>query len=149
LTNECDLFADALVCLGNDLFCALTKHREDRELMVGELRVAALNGRLQGGLAIAGGAPSNVDLRELIVQAEGLDDVSPLPCSLQLTTHRSRGLIHARENGVGFRKLLLRRQLRPPLEAHLCLGSWTWTLSYGRSRRAQGNRGHRANPEPS
>src|SRR6185437_11618895 len=79
LAHEREVFADALIGLGDELLGSLTKDREHRELMIRELTVIALRRGLKGRLAIARRARGHVDLRELVVQTERLDDVARLP----------------------------------------------------------------------
>src|SRR5205085_610177 len=78
VADERRFLADALICFCHELLGALTQHREDRELVTRELGVVAVDGGLQVRAAITTRTDRDVDLRELVVEAERLDDVALL-----------------------------------------------------------------------
>ena len=70
---------------------ALTEDGEDRELVVRQLAVVAVDRGLELRATIATRADGDVDLRELVVEAERLDDVALLARFLEHLADAARG----------------------------------------------------------
>src|SRR5262249_29712088 len=111
LTHETGLLTDALVRFTHERVDPLVQDEDDGVLMTRPLGVVGGSGGVETTHAIARGPDGEVDLIELVVQAERLDDVLLLARHRELATNHERASVHRRHERLRSRHHLLRRHL--------------------------------------